>query len=70
MTETNQKRYFDTKQTADYLKLSVSTLNRMRGTGEGPTYAKIGRRIIYELSDLDAWVEARKRTFTGEDLET
>ena len=38
----------------------------MRVTGEGPRYSKLGRRVIYDVHDLDAWIEARKRRFTGE----
>ena len=61
-----ESHYLDTRRAAVYLALSASTLNRMRLTGEGPRYAKAGRRVIYATADLDAWVEARKRTFTGE----
>ena len=59
-------RYLDTRHAADYLGISPSTLNRMRVTGEGPRYAKAGRRVIYDPEDLNAWVEERKRRFTGE----
>lgn len=62
----NETPYLNTKHAADYLAISPSTLNRMRVTGEGPRYAKAGRRVIYAAVDLDAWAEARKRTFTGE----
>ena len=59
-------RYMDTKAAADYLGLSPSTLNRMRVTGDGPRYSKLGRRMIYDVRDLDSWIEGRKRRFTGE----
>ena len=59
-------RYVDTKAAADYVGLSPSTLNRMRVTGDGPRYSKVGRRVVYDLRDLDSWIEARKRRFTGE----
>ena len=39
---------------------------RMRVTGDGPRYAKAGRRVIYDRVDLDGWVEERKRRFTAE----
>ena len=38
----------------------------MRVSGEGPRYVKAGRRVIYDVRDLDAWMEERKRSFTGE----
>ena len=28
--------------------------------------ASWGRRVVYDLADLDRWVEERKRRFTGE----
>jgi len=62
----NGPRYLSTKQAAEYVGLSPCTLNRMRVTGEGPRYAKAGRRVVYDRADLDAWIDARKRTFTGE----
>ena len=65
MSSTAQ-RYLDTRQAAAYLGLSPKTLIKMRITGDGPRYAKVGRRVIYDVADLDAWVEERKRRFTGE----
>ena len=62
-------RYLDTGQAGEYLGISPSTLNRMRVTGEGPRYSKAGRRVIYDIEDLDAWVEERKRRFTGETVD-
>ena len=61
-----EPRYLDTKQAAAYLGLSVKTLEKLRVTGRGPRYAKAGRRVIYDRRDLDRWVAARKRGFTGE----
>lgn len=63
---TQPTRYLDTKQAAAYLGISPKTLNKMRVTGTGPRYAKANRRVIYDLRDLDRWVEDRKRDFTGE----
>ena len=63
---TGKGRYLDTKAAADYLGLSPSTLNRKRVTGDGPRYSKLGRRVIYDVRDLDSWIEGRKRRFTGE----
>ena len=59
-------RYLDTSQAALYLGISPKTLMRMRVTGDGPRYAKAGRRVIYDRLDLDGWVEERKRRFTAE----
>jgi predicted DNA-binding transcriptional regulator AlpA len=53
-----------TPEAAEYLGLSSSNLEKMRMGDDGPVFAKLGRLVIYELSDLDAWVNARKRTTT------
>lgn len=44
---------------AMYLALSKRTLEVYRRRGEGPPYARVGRRIIYRLPDLDKWVEQK-----------
>jgi predicted DNA-binding transcriptional regulator AlpA len=54
-------------QAADYLGLKPSTLAKMRVRGDGPRYAKLGRKIVvYETDDLDQWIEERKRSSTSE----
>ena len=61
-----QKLHLRTPQAAEYLGLSTSNMEKMRLRGDGPPYAKLGRLVIYDMSDLDAWVNARKRTSTLE----
>lgn len=52
---------------ADYLGLSVSTLNKMRCAGHGPAFLKITRAAVrYDPNDLDSWIEARRRRSTSE----
>jgi len=55
------------KAAAEYLGLSNSTLAKMRLRGDGPPYAKVGPRVvIYDLSDLESYVAARRRRSTSE----
>lgn len=56
----------DTGQAAAYLGIGSRTLSRMRVSGGGPRNARLRRRVVYDAADLEAWVEARKRTVTGE----
>lgn len=56
----------DTAGAAEYLDLGVSTLNRWRGTGEGPPFVKIGSRVRYRRADLDAWLKQRIVNSTSE----
>jgi hypothetical protein len=56
-----------TPEAAAYLRLSPSTLAKMRLTGYGPAYSKLGGRIVvYEISDLDEYAAARRRRSTSE----
>ena len=50
-------RYLRTAEAGRYLGLSGRTLEKHRTYGTGPRYRKIGGRVIYALSDLEAWVE-------------
>jgi hypothetical protein len=52
------------RQAAEYIPLAVGTLNKLRVTGEGPTFIKLGAKVLYDTVDLDAWVNARKRQST------
>jgi hypothetical protein len=60
-----QKR-LRTPKAAAYLALSPSTLAKMRLTGDGPAYSKLGRIVVYEISDLDEYADARRRHSTSD----
>jgi predicted DNA-binding transcriptional regulator AlpA len=49
------------KAAAKYLCCSESFLAKLRCTGGGPEFIKVGASIAYRRSALDAWT--RKRTF-------
>jgi len=52
--------------TAHYLGVTTSTLAKYRLTGEGPKFARIGKRIAYLKEDLDAWMLAKRVKSTAE----
>ena len=54
------------REAAMRLTLSERTLERWRVSGEGPPYAKLGRRVLYRQSDLDEWIAARVVGSTSE----
>lgn len=58
MHDSNTDQFLDTAQAAHYLGYSKSTLEWYRGKGIGPVYYKTGRRVRYNQSDLDAYIEA------------
>ena len=57
-------RFLRTKEAAAYLSLSARTLEKHRTYGTGPTYRKIGGRVLYTVEDLQSWADigARKST--------
>jgi len=46
--------------------VSTSNLNKLRCHGGGPRYYKIGRRVVYDLADVDAWLRGMSRSSTSD----
>ena len=59
-------RMLRTPEAARFLGLSGRTLEKHRTYGTGPSYRKIGGRVIYALGDLQAWADRGARTSTTE----
>jgi predicted DNA-binding transcriptional regulator AlpA len=53
-------------QVAARLGLSISTLAKMRLSGEGPTYSKLGRRVVYRPEDIETWIASNRYRSTSE----
>ena len=53
--------YVDTREAAEHLGLSPSTLARYRITGEGPWYYRLGGCVRYRGADLEEWAAGRRR---------
>ena len=58
--------FLNTNEAADYCRSSVSTFEKLRLTGGGPVYSKIGRRVVYRVEDLDAWLDTHRRRSTSD----
>ena len=54
-----------TEEAAQYVRLGKPTLERLRLTGNGPRYAKLGGSVRYRRSDLDEWLEGRLTNSTS-----
>ena len=39
----------------------VQTLKYWRAHGRGPRWYKLGRRVVYDLDAVDAWVDESRR---------
>lgn len=55
-----------TELAAEKLFLSPRTMIRWRELRKGPAYVKAGRRVLYRVSDIDAWLERHKAEMVGE----
>ena len=52
--------YLTVEYAADYLRVSKNYLDKLRVSGMGPSFIRLGRRkVLYRMSDLDRWVEER-----------
>jgi predicted DNA-binding transcriptional regulator AlpA len=63
---TAARRMLDTLEAATYAGLGKSTLDKFRLTGGGPTYIKVGKRVVYDISDLNDWLASRRRQSTSQ----
>ena len=62
-------QHLDQKQLAERWLISQRTLEQWRWQGRGPRYLKIGRRVIYRMSDIDAFESARVHSNTNGPIE-
>ncbi len=53
-------------EAAQRLGVSVSFLNKLRLSRDGPTFLKLGTRVAYDPTDLVAWLDRRRRKSTSE----
>ena len=60
--DTTQRRLVKTEGASEYTTLAVSTLEKLRLSGGGPRFVKLGgRAIAYDLRDLDSWIDSQRR---------
>ena len=53
--------YLDRHETAEYLGLSIFTLENWVTLQKGPRFTKGGGTVRYRLSDVVAWLEANAK---------
>ncbi len=46
-------------EAAELVRAPVATLRYWRHLGTGPTSFRLGRRVVYSLDDLRAWIDAQ-----------
>jgi predicted DNA-binding transcriptional regulator AlpA len=58
--------YLTPPEAAAFTRLAVQTLAKLRCEGGGPQYVKVGRRVVYPMSALRGWMDARVRSSTSD----
>lgn len=61
--ETN---YLTTEQVAEKLGLAPGTLAKWRVSGAGPPFQKLGRRVMYAETAIEAWIKSTGRRSTSD----
>jgi predicted DNA-binding transcriptional regulator AlpA len=62
----NPQELLRTSGAAAITGLSVSTLNKLRCSGGGPAFLKLGRAVRYKSVDLKDWLDSRRVMSTSE----
>ena len=60
------QRYVDIKRVSEYTSLPTATLYEWASQGKIPSI-KIGRRVLFDLQDIDKMMESMKRTCNKEE---
>ncbi len=61
-----QRRYVNIKGVSEYTSLPVKSLYELAGTGRIPSI-KMGRRVLFDLHDIDEVMASMKRTNNKEE---
>lgn len=59
-------RLLRTQEAARFLGISIRTLEKHRTYGTGPTYRKVGGRVLYTVADLESWTAIGTRKSTSD----
>jgi hypothetical protein len=54
------------REAASILSISVRSLERMRVTGLGPRFVKVGASVRYQQEALERWIAAQSRGSASE----
>lgn len=57
-----QVEYLDDRDLFELTTMSRAFWAKLRVTGGGPPYLRVGRRVVYRWADVAAWLDARRVT--------
>ena len=55
------REYLNIDEAADFIGVSRQTLDRWRMVATGPAIHRVGRRVLYSLADLRAYMESHRQ---------
>jgi predicted DNA-binding transcriptional regulator AlpA len=55
------REYLNIEQAADFVGVSRQTLDLWRMDTTGPSYHRVGRRVLYSVADLRAFMDAHRQ---------
>ena len=70
MKNTISRQRLDVRGAAQYVGVSKSLLDKMRTAGVGPDHFRVGARVVYDATHLDAWLESKKVRCTAQPADT
>ena len=59
-------QYLTEDEAAHLAKVSAKYLRKLRCVGGGPVYVKAGRRVVYDMADIQAWMQSQKVRSTSD----
>ncbi len=59
-------RLVDDKILSKTTRLSRSYWQKKRVSGDGPPYYEVGRRCLYDLDEVIAWIKSHRRSSTSD----
>lgn len=55
-----QRVLMTVEEVAEYCRIPLGTLRSLRQEGRFAPAIKVGRRLVFDASDVDAWLDAHK----------
>lgn len=67
MAEPKTPQFITTDELAALVRQPVETIRYWRHVGKGPASFKLGRRVLYAQSDVEAWIAQAREAAVGGD---
>ena len=64
-TNSQPEHLLTAAQAADFLNISIRSLQSWRVRGGGPAFLKLGRSVRYRYAELQTWLDANIATSTS-----